>query len=184
MCCVKAQPTWIPMEKQSIRGFTLTELVITLAIGSVFLSVAVPSYYDVIQRNRISSFTNQLVGHLNLARSESIKRGLRVSLCPALNNTACDAQSNWNQGWLVFVDTNSNSVFDADEEMLAIQEGVPDEIKVENALATIAFDSSGFFLANQSVFTLSAKRCTGNNARTVTISGGGRLSTEAVNCPN
>ena len=86
-------------------GFTLMELIITLAIAAIVLAIGVPSFQGMMRNNRAAAYTNEFVGALNLARSEAIKRGQRVALVPV-------SVGDWGQGWTVFVDVNDNGSFD------------------------------------------------------------------------
>lgn len=91
------------------RGFTLVELMVTLTIIGMLLMVGVPSFISTIQNNRISSQANSFLASLNFARSEAVKRGIRVTICTVNNNdfTKCDSSGSWNQGWIVFVDSSN-----------------------------------------------------------------------------
>ena len=96
------------------RGFTLTELVLTLAIAGILAALAAPAFTDFIADNRLITQTNDFIADLNLARTESVKRNRRVTVCKSDNPLAADPtcnvanDSNWSNGWVVFVDENSN----------------------------------------------------------------------------
>lgn len=62
-------------------GFTLIELMVTLAVAVIIATIAVPNFKLLIQDNRTVTQTNALISALNLARSEAIKRGGNVSVC-------------------------------------------------------------------------------------------------------
>jgi len=101
------------------RGFTLIELVVTLAIGAVLLTMAVPNFTLTIKNNRVTAQTNDFVTSLNLARSEAIKRGARVTVCKSADGSTCDTSTTgWEQGWIVFVDSNADQVHDGGETLL------------------------------------------------------------------
>ena len=96
------------------RGLTLIELIVTMLIVVILTMVAIPSFINTIQGNRLATQMNELQGDLNLARSEAIKRGQQVKVCRGL---AANCWSGcWKDGWTVFVavDTNTNSLTSKD----------------------------------------------------------------------
>jgi len=90
-------------------GFTLIELMITLAIVAILLTVGVPSLKTFMQGNQLIASTNELVSALHVARSEAIKLNLRVSVCESSDGANCTATGNWENGWIVFVDGNGTT---------------------------------------------------------------------------
>lgn len=88
------------------RGFTLVELIVTIAILGIVASIAVPSFREIIVRMNTTDNTNQLVGALNLARAEAVKRGRAAGVIAN--------GGDWNQGWQVLVAAESASGIAAD----------------------------------------------------------------------
>ncbi len=76
---IKARPS--PPAARHLRGFSLIELMVAVAILAILLALAVPSFQDMIQRNRVRTAAADLTDSLNLARSEAIKRGSSTRLC-------------------------------------------------------------------------------------------------------
>ncbi len=85
----------------NLRGFTLIELMVTVTVLAIILSLAVPSFASLMASNRLSTQTSEFVGALNLARSEAVRRAQPVSL------RASDAD-NFSKGWQVFTDGDGN----------------------------------------------------------------------------
>lgn len=85
-------------------GFTLVELMITIAIISVLLVVGLPSLKTFMQGNQLVASTNELISAFHVARSEAIKRNNTVTICESTDGTSCTTTGNWNNGWIVFVD--------------------------------------------------------------------------------
>ncbi len=87
-------------------GFTLIELMITLAVVGILLMVGVPSLKTFMQGNQLIASTNELISALHVARSEAIKLNTRVSICESSDGASCDTTGSWKNGWIVFVDGN------------------------------------------------------------------------------
>jgi type IV fimbrial biogenesis protein FimT len=87
-------------------GFTLIELMITLAIVGTLLTVGVPSLRTFLQNNQLIAATNELLSAIHIARSEAIKQNIAVTVCESSNGSSCSATGNWENGWIVFVDSN------------------------------------------------------------------------------
>ncbi len=102
----------------SQRGFTLVELMVTLALAAVLLMLAIPSFTNQLRGWQRDSATKAFTAHVQLARSEAIKTSRRVVMCSSANGAACANSNEWRSGWLVFVDANSNGNIDAGETVL------------------------------------------------------------------
>ena len=101
-------------------GFTLTELMITLAIAGTLIGIAIPSFTSIISSNRLTAYANELVTALSLARSEAIKQGLSVTVRKVDDNSSTNkgAGANWEDGWDVFTDADSDGNFEAGDVLI------------------------------------------------------------------
>jgi type IV fimbrial biogenesis protein FimT len=106
-------------------GFSIIELMIVIAIASVLAATALPALKDWQRNANRTAATTTLLSSLHLARSEAVKRNIRVSMCPSDKPTVTDAQCSGNKdfadGWIVFVDNDEDLEHssDAKEEVLA-----------------------------------------------------------------
>lgn len=108
-------------------GFTMTELMVVVAIVAVLMTMAVPSLTRFVADWRLSNAVNSLSNSLRVARVESISRNKRVVLCKVDASTTCataPGTTGFATGWIVFVDSNTNDTYDAGEEILIQQEAL------------------------------------------------------------
>lgn len=128
------------MERKSAKGFTLLELIITVAIAGILLGVGVPGFGSLIKESRISSQYNSLVGSLYQARSEAIKGASDVTVCPKSSpgSNLCGGSNDWENGWIVFLDrTNATNEVNASispgDEIISVKP----KIKGNNTISAI-----------------------------------------------
>jgi len=86
------------------EGFTLVELVATVAVLVVVLGLALPSFRAFRERNEALATFHSLTVALARARLAAIQRGGPVTVCPSRDGQACRADLVWDDGWLVFAD--------------------------------------------------------------------------------
>lgn len=99
-------------------GFSLLELMAALAIIAILAAIAVPSFTEMISNNRILSQAQNMTNGLKLARSEAIKRGTAVSICPSTDGTSCSATASLDAGWIIFIDNSNPGVVNAGERII------------------------------------------------------------------
>lgn len=91
-------------QRAQTRGLTLIELLMAMAIAAILAALAVPALADLIARNRMAASVNSLLAHLQLARSEAVKRGVRVQACPSTDGETCTGGQDWHWGYVVTLD--------------------------------------------------------------------------------
>lgn len=84
-----------------VGGFTLIELMVTVAVVAIIAVVAVPNLVSLVQANRISSLTDEMSASLQHARSEAIRRNAQVTVCRSADGASCAGEAGaWDQ-WVV-----------------------------------------------------------------------------------
>lgn len=167
--------------QQFFYGFTIIELMLTIAVIAVLLTLGVPAFQDLMERNQLTSNINRFISSLALARSEAIKRNQRVVVCPSTNGTLCNDIGGYDNGWIIFIDANNNDRREvASEELLWKGEQVPANMTLRGTSSynmAIPYTPSGR-LASSAPVNGSVRLCLGNQvdkARMITIIQSGRV---------
>ncbi len=162
---------------RKLTGFTLVELLITLTIAAIVTAVAAPSFARLIRDTRLTTSANNLVSVLNLARSESAKRGANVLVQADSGTTA------WAGGWTVYVDANGNATPDAGE-VTRIVEALGAPLTLTGSVAVVQFRPTGTTTLAPTPVTFDL--CNDRPAepdRRITISATGHTSVAGITCP-
>lgn len=94
-------------------GFTALELLVTMAVAAILMATAVPSFKTYAWNLRLKAAIETLRSDLSLARNRAISMNASTVVCPVIDPTAageltCADVSEWQQGWMVFADTNED----------------------------------------------------------------------------
>lgn len=85
-------------------GFTLTELMVCVALLAILLGLGVPAFASVIERVRVINSFHALTASLMSARLAAITRGAPVTVCPSADGRRCRTDLVWDEGWIVYFD--------------------------------------------------------------------------------
>lgn len=81
------------------RGFTLVELIITIAVAAILMAVAIPSFRSLMSSNNVTNTYYDLISAMRTARAEAVTRGAPIRVKATT--------SNWNGGWSVLTADNT-----------------------------------------------------------------------------
>ena len=163
------------------QGFTLIELLITISVLAILLAIAAPNLQMFIQNSRLFSHTSGLVGDLNFARSEAVKRGGPVNVCASANGTTCSGALAWGTGWIVFNENSAppNTTVNAGEAILRVTQALGGNNTLRAAIPAIRFSPQGYSVGFTDTFSACDSRGVGS-ARGVVISNQGRVRTRSA----
>lgn len=150
------------------RGFTLTELMITVAIAAILATIAVPAFNDAMLGSKLNTMANKFVSSSQLARSEAIKRNAIVTLCASTNGTSCGG--NWSNGWIVLA--GGAAIFNVGP--------LPNGFLLSGNATSINFQPSGVGSTAANLTVCRAAPSVGDQQRVIAISATGRPSVSKV----
>lgn len=167
-------------------GFTIIELMITVATASILLAVAVPSFNQMIVSSRLTTQSNEMVAAISLARSAAITRNTSVTLCRANSSfTACIGSSGDWGNWIIrtaagtVVRQGSVNTFDGTLVMRST---------LNNDQMTFGPDGlarTGAGTVADHTITVCSRRAVDRNVRRIVLGAGSRMSTQSdsLACP-
>lgn len=167
------------------RGFTLIELMVALLVGALIMTLAVPAFRSVIERNRLAGAVNQWVGAIGFARNAAVTRATQVTVCPSTDGSSCSAGAAWASGWIAFTDGGTAGTVDGSDRVLRVGDATPGvQFTVASGFTNgyVAISAQGFAPAGGGVLHV----CPTDSSRSgtkVTLGATGNVSSDAYTCP-
>jgi type IV fimbrial biogenesis protein FimT len=160
-----------------LRGFTIIELMVTVAVIAVLAAIAAPSFNPLIERWRVRQITEELQSTLYFARSEAIKRGGGITI---------DATGGWDQGWKVtHTQAGDLQFFTAPSKVVLTQNNSKPKIFVDR-WGMLSEINGGAATAMNFLLYPTDKNDNDHNAIRLCVSSGGRILQKSAGaaCPS
>jgi type IV fimbrial biogenesis protein FimT len=153
----------------------MVEMIMTVAVGAILLTVGIPSFRYITNSNRIAAEINGLLGDLQFARSEAIKEGVSVSVCISTSGTACTGGNTWQSGWIVISSAANPGVLRVQAPFSST-----DTFVANNAVGTITFNRDGYAngIANGTLIALHDSTNNQNWTRCLAITLSGLIASQ------
>jgi type IV fimbrial biogenesis protein FimT len=162
-------------------GLTLPELLISLSMMSMMTLAALNYLPPLIHSSRMSGEVNRFVVALQLARSEAVKQGRRLVLCPQTQQRVCGRDADWENGWLLFASDNRER--EVDEPLILAEPPLAGfiEMRSGNHRKRIVYQPDGSSGGTNSSFTFCDRRGLAK-PRVICLSNSGRPRTTYTRC--
>ena len=154
------------MIRRAAGGYSLYELIITIGVVALVMSLGVPSFGRILADHRLRVEVDAMFHAVHLARKESVMRRRAVTLCPSRDGQHCKPGFDWSQGWIMFAnhDGDSPPQIDAGEPLLQVH------TVAENVVIS----------SNRHGFTLRATHKRATNGTIVVCDVAGRVTPRAL----
>jgi len=163
------------------RGFTLIELMVTIAVIALLAAVAAPAMVTLMNSNRLSSSAGELAAALQLARAEAIRRSAPVTVCGSADGESCTNGAGW-ADWIVLGTNNMDAQIDV------VRSGsISNNLQVRGPAAGVVFGSAGTITAQANLTVCIPTDEPAENQRVLTVMLSGAVLTARNNgggaCP-
>jgi len=124
-------------------GFTLVELMITIAIAAILMAIALPNFSSFLVQTRVDNEISQLQRLLLSARNTAINAEQTVTVCPLNVSNRCD--TNWHNEISVFIDIDSDKTFEAisDERVIIVKGAIDNKDKLQYGQDSLIYTPTG-----------------------------------------
>jgi type IV fimbrial biogenesis protein FimT len=157
-------------------GFTLIEMMMTLALVAILAAIAVPAFGKLVQATEGETSGSAFTAALSTARILAVSRHANVSICPTLDQRYCGRTDEWQHGWMVFVDADRDGVRTDDEDLLSVTQAQPDGVAIVSSAGRlrIGYRPDGSATGSNATFTLCDRRGA-KSATALVINNAGRV---------
>lgn len=120
--------------QNKMTGFTLVELMVTIAVAAILLTIGVPSLVSLYEGMRVNNNITKIHDIMVFARNQAVSYGTTVNVCPFATATSCGTSTDWSKGIRVYIGT--------DKELRAI-DGFHSSDKITGTVDSLTFSADG-----------------------------------------
>lgn len=159
------------------HGFTLVEALVTMAITALLLTAGLPSFSDLLERQRVSATTHLIGSYIASARTHAVTGREQVVLCPGSVDAGCRTDRDWSGGWILFRDPDGNRQPDAPLDVLRAEDdrgGAGSVLQATSTRPYLRYQVDGRSAHSNLSFVVCAK---GRERARVVVNNTGRMRT-------
>ncbi|NOY12213.1 MAG: hypothetical protein GXP51_00510 [Deltaproteobacteria bacterium] len=155
----------------------MIEVIMVMVVIGIMAAIAIPSFRGFTDSSNVTSATNDLVSAFNLARSEAVTRGTTVTVCKSADQASCNtAGTNWEQGWIVFVDNDGSGTVNGADAILRVYQSPGGNVVMTadaNLADRVIYAATGFLASTAANDEI--KVVAGNSQLNVEVTAMGRI---------
>lgn len=176
---------------KNYNAFTLVELMIIIAITAIATVMFAPNMMTFLQQNQATQQSHDFISTLQLALSEAETNGSNVSLCAknlgvntCVTYSTSPATNVWNNGWLLFVDSNNDAVYDpSTDKLIKVQENQKNSVAVTAPSTAITISESSIVTKGAGTFDFKPIKCTAGGGHRVMLTTSAHVTAQGLTCP-
>ncbi|WP_152220444.1 GspH/FimT family pseudopilin [Pseudomonas sp. SCB32] len=160
------------LRPKGLAGFTLIELMVTIVVLVILISVAAPSFTSTLRDSQVATTSGELQTALQLARSEAVMRHNRVTVCR--RNAAgddCENGTDWSTGWLLR---------QSGGDIIKVWQA-PSDVAIVGPNSGVTYQGNGM-VSTATSLSVSQSSCSGKQKRTISVALSGLTKIEKADC--
>ncbi len=158
-------------------GVSLIELLVAVAIVAILGAVGVPAFGQFRANQQVEAQRDALVQAVSTARVEAQRRSVPVVLCPSSDGLRCGGITDWNKGWMLYVDNDRSQSFDAKSDTLIASQLLAADVSINSAVSALRWLPSG--MGSAAAFRFCSQRQPSAN-RQLTLNPLGNISEQGA----
>ncbi|MCH6484043.1 GspH/FimT family pseudopilin [Pseudoxanthomonas sp. LH2527] len=150
------------------QGFTLIELIVTLAVAAIIAAIGLPAMQQLINANRLNGQAEELSSAIQLARSEAVRTAAPVTICGSEDGTTCADTDEWSR---VIIRGRDNLASEGGDEVTSVYRDVtlPAGMQMSGPAAGVTFRPSGLSAAQATITVCLPTTKPAQNQRVITV---------------